>query len=292
MPPSPLTLLAVYAHPDDEVFGTGGVFARAAAEGHHTVLICATLGEEGEIHDPENDTAEARGHLSATREAELRRSCAILGIQDLHLLGYRDSGMAGTPANKSSASFVRADFEEATGRVCRLLREVRPDVVVTFDRGGGYGHPDHIQIHKVTTAAVEAAADPARFPEHQLPAWRVPKFYYGATPRSRWEHFGEEIDKRGLDISLPLTADDFSKYMASDEDVTTNVDVRPYLHQKRQAMLIHDSQVGTGNIFVVLPEDLFAQMLGTESFTRIHSMVPAPEREDDLFAGLEVAAGS
>ncbi len=164
MVPERLTLMAIHAHPDDEIFGTGGVFARAADEGMRTVLVVATGGEEGEIRDPARDTPDERARLAAIRAEELRRSTEILGIEEVHFLGYRDSGMLGTPANDNPDNFLQTDRGEAVRRVVRLIREVRPDVLVTYDERGGYGHPDHVTAHEVTTAAVEAAGDPDRYP--------------------------------------------------------------------------------------------------------------------------------
>jgi len=139
----PLTFLAVHAHPDDESIATGGTFARYAAEGARTVLVCCTRGEEGEIHDPALDPVEAGTRLGAIRERELRDAAAILGIHDVQLLPYRDSGMAGAAPNSRPDNFINADPVEAAARVAAVIRATRPDVVVTYDPGGGYGHPDH-----------------------------------------------------------------------------------------------------------------------------------------------------
>ena len=131
-----LTLMAVHAHPDDEVFGTGGVLARAAAEGMRTVLVTATRGDVGEIHDPDLDPEEARERLATIREGELRRACAILGIDELHILGYRDSGMVGTPDNADPRNFHNADPDEVAGRIVELMRRERPDVAAGAARRG------------------------------------------------------------------------------------------------------------------------------------------------------------
>lgn len=277
--------MAVHAHPDDEIFGTGGVFARAHDEGMRTVLVCATGGEEGEIVLPERDTPEEHARLAEIREQELRRACAILGIDELYFLGYRDSGMLGTPANDNPESFFRADPVEAVGRVVRLIRQIRPDVLVTYDQGGGYGHPDHVTAHRITTAAVEAAADPARYPEYG-PAWSVPKFYNTANPASTWERLGRQLEEHGLPVPDADAEYDFRPFVTPEEAVTTRVDVRKYVPQKRAALAVHETQIGQDGWIHAMPADIGDSFLGTELFIRVHSSVPASTPEDDLFAGL------
>src|SRR5262245_28885954 len=151
------TLLAVFAHPDDEAFGVGGTMTRYSEQGVRTVLVCATRGEVGEISDPALATPETLGEV---REQELRCACDALRIKDLIFLDYRDSGMKGTPENDDERSLYRADPLEAIGKLVKIIREVKPQVVITFEPYGGYGHPDHIAISKHTTAAFGAAADP------------------------------------------------------------------------------------------------------------------------------------
>ena len=283
-----LTLMAVDAHPDDEVFGTGGVFARAAALGMRTALVTATRGDVGEIHDPDLDPEEARERLAAIREEELRRACAILGIGELYFLGYRDSGMVGTPDNADPRNFHNADPDAATGRVVELMRRVQPDVVVTYDARGGYGHPDHIAAHRATVAAF-AAGDPDRYPEQDLPPWQPRKLYYAAFPRSGLLRMRDELQSRGIVLPFPGSdTEDFdpSSFTVPDEDITTRVDVGAYVDQKRAALQAHRTQIGAEHFTQLLPQDLARQMLGTETFTRVRSLVPAALPEDDLFAGL------
>jgi len=282
-----LTVMAVHAHPDDEVFGTGGVFARAAAEGLRTVLVTATRGDVGEINDPDLDPAEARERLAAIREEELRRACAILGIGELYFLGYRDSGMAGTPDNADPRNFHNADLDEATGRVVELMRRTRPHVVVTYDARGGYGHPDHIAAHRATVAAFDAAADPARYPDQGLEPWQPKKLYYTAFPRAGLLRMREELQARG--IAMPFGEDedfDPTSFTVPDDEITTRVDVDSYVAQKQAALRVHRTQIGAEHFMQRMPADLARLMLGTETFTRVRSFVPAPLPEDDLFAGL------
>jgi N-acetyl-1-D-myo-inositol-2-amino-2-deoxy-alpha-D-glucopyranoside deacetylase len=289
MMPERLTLMAVHAHPDDEIFGTGGVFARAADEGMRTVLVVSTGGEEGEIRVPGRDTPEEHARLAQIRAEELRRSADVLGIEQVQFLGYRDSGMLGTPANENPENFLNSDRDEAVGRVVRLIREVRPDVLVTYDERGGYGHPDHVTAHEVTTAGVEAAADPDRYPELGLPVWSVPKFYNSVNPRSVWTWIGQQMVERGIAPEPEESDYDYESYMAPDEVITTRVDVSPYVARKKAALMQHETQISSDDWLNRMPEDLMDTLLSTESFIRVRSVVPVPPEEDDLFAGLRQA---
>lgn len=277
-----LTLMAVHAHPDDEAIGTGGVLARYAAEGVQTVLVTCTDGAVGEIVDPTIATSE---NLAAVRASELRAACDLLGVSALHFLGYRDSGMMGTPENDDPASFWRADLDEATGRLVALIRQHRPQVLVTYDENGFYGHPDHIQANRVAVAAFHAAADPARYPERGLAPWAPSKLYYTAVPISRMLEFGRRL--RELEIEAPFSANaDELGWGTPDERIVATVDARAYAQVKRDALAVHRSQVGPNTFFLLLPRPVWEEAMGTEYFERPVSTVPAPAREDDLFAGL------
>lgn len=278
-----LTLMAVHAHPDDEGISTGGVLARAAAEGMRAVVVCATRGEEGEIRDPDLDPEEARGRLGEIREGELRRACAILGVEDVEILGFHDSGMAGTPANESPEAFCNVDPEEAARRLVGIIRRLHPDVVVTYDEKGGYGHPDHIATHRMTVRAVEAAADPECFPAEGAP-WQVAKLYYLAWSRSDIRIFQQALLDAGQDA--PFGDEFVDIYGVDDDDITTRVDVRPYVGLQRDSLRAHRTQIPEGDPFLAAPDDLAEYLLGTETFMRIASTVPVPEKEDDLFVGL------
>jgi N-acetyl-1-D-myo-inositol-2-amino-2-deoxy-alpha-D-glucopyranoside deacetylase len=282
----PLTLLAVHAHPDDEAFSMGGTYAKAAVAGIHTVLVCATRGEAGEIHDPDLDPQEALERLAIIREGELRQACAILNIAELHFLDYRDSGMVDTPENADPRNFHNADPEEATERVTRLIRQCRPQVVVTYNERGGYGHPDHIAAHRTTLAAIAAAADPARFPQQELPAWHVAKLYYTAFPRSAFRRLAEEMREHGIAPPFGGAERDPADFTVPDEQVTTRVDVGNFVLQKREALRVHRTQLGPDNFFLTMPDDIVRQFFGTETFTRVQSRVAAPAMEESLFAGL------
>src|SRR5262245_37318155 len=191
-----LTIMIVHAHPDDEAIGTGGVLARYSAEGVRTVLVTATLGEEGEIVVPELNTPEVKAKLAEVRREELNQAVAILGVSNLEILGYRDSGMARSEAKSHPDCFKLAAPDEAPGRLVRLVRASQPQVLVSYNEFGGYGHPDHIACHKATVAAFDAAGDPARYPDAGLP-WAPQKLYYTNSPRRQFQRAWEEMQARG-----------------------------------------------------------------------------------------------
>jgi len=280
-----LTVLMVHAHPDDEAFSTGGTLARYAAEGVHTVLVCATRGEVGEIHDPDLDPEEAKERLAAIREEEVRRACAILNVSELHFLGYRDSGMVGTADNDDPRNFHNADPDEAVGRVVRLIRQARPQVVVTYNERGGYGHPDHIAAHRATVAAFDAAADATRYPEQGLDPWQSSKLYYTAFPLSMLLRMIEMMRAQG--IEQPFGGDrDPATFTVPDEVVTTRVDIGDYLEAKRESLRVHRTQLGVDNPILTMPQEVAREIMGHEAYQRVRSLVSAPDHEDDLFAGL------
>lgn len=280
-------LLCVHAHPDDEAIATGGVLARAASEGRPAAVLTCTGGERGEVVGEGLDPREVLPRLAEFRRAELERALEVLGAGPPRLLGYRDSGMAGTEGNDDPGSFWRAGFDEAVGRVVAWIRRLRPAVVVTYDAFGVYGHPDHVQAHRVTTVAVEAAAAGALYPEAG-PPWRVAKLYLATLPRGAVAELTRAMADRGLptpfDDAEPSGAPPFG---TDDGDVTTVVDVRPWLERKRTALAAHRSQLGADSFFLNVPDDLAPAVFGREWFVRARSDVPAPLPEDDLFAGLD-----
>src|SRR5215212_9651937 len=225
----PLTLMAVHAHPDDEAIGTGGVLARAAAEGIRTILVTCTGGEVGEIAPDTGVSAEALGEV---RERELREACKILGITHLELLGYRDSGMVGTADNEHPDAFAQADLSAATARLAELVRTYRPQVLVTYDENGFYGHPDHINAHRITVGAYDVAGDPNHASEGGQEPWAPAKLYYTAVAKSAFKQFGERLRELGIE---PPMGDGEEREEPSwgtpDELITTVVDVSDHVEQ-------------------------------------------------------------
>jgi mycothiol conjugate amidase Mca len=282
--PQPLTLMAVHAHPDDEAIGTGGVLARAAAQGIRTVLVTCTGGEVGEIAPETGVSAELLGDV---RKRELEEACKILGVTHLELLGYRDSGMAGTADNDHPNAFARADLHEATAKLVALVRKYRPDVLVTYNENGFYGHPDHINAHRITVGAYDLAADPDHPSENGDGPWAPTKLYYTAVSRSAMAQFGQRL--RELGIEVPAGEGDESpepEWGTPDELITTVVDVSAHVEQKRQALFAHATQMGPEVFFAKLPPPVFRQMFGQEQFQLVQSRVPATPPEGDLFDGL------
>jgi LmbE family N-acetylglucosaminyl deacetylase len=280
------TLLAVFAHPDDESFGIGGTLARYAAEGVRVVLACATMGEAGKVHDPSLGTRE---QLAEIRERELRCACDVLGISELHLLGYRDSGMAGSPDNDDPRALVQADPAEVVGKIVRVIRQVHPQVVVTFEEGGGYGHPDHIAIHRHTVAAFQAAGDASQYPEHLVMGLEThlpQKLYFTALPRRFFRGLARRLKAMGLDLSR-FGDFDWESMGAPDELCTVEIDVSAYVDIKQRAFRCHRSQFSHDGPFGLLPPEVRQDFMDTESFaspgTRLE---PGQEPETDLFASL------
>jgi len=299
---SPGGLLLVHAHPDDECFTTGGLIARSIAEGRRVDLVVCTGGEEGEIHDPDLDADEARPRMAAIRTAELDCSIASLAVGPgelhLHQLGYRDSGMIGSEANANPAAFWQVEMDEATGRLASVIRECRPAVMVTYDANGNYGHPDHINAHRIAVAAMQAAADPSRFADAG-PAWAVAKFYEVAFNRDRWFELMGEMKERGIELPWDFDSDDSSAEAAAEEeesfgvaaaDITTFVEVGPYAAQKRASMACHRTQRQDFGWLLDLPDDLASRWLSPESFvlTRWPARgVEAGAQEASVFDGLD-----
>ncbi len=283
------TLMAVHAHPDDEALGTGGTFLRYHDLGIRTVLVMCTRGECGEISDPTLATPE---NLGEVRTRELEEAIGLMKVDRLVWLGYRDSGMAGTPDNENPASFHQAALDEAVGRLVRVVREERPQVLVTYEAQGTYGHPDHVRAHQITVAAFEAAGDPSRFPEAG-PAWQPGKLYYIVRPRSRTEGLLRAAREAGMEGLFGARTEEaarerLERFATPDEDVTTQIEIGPYYDQKRAAILAHRTQMGPQSFFQKMPVEIGRRFGTHEYFQRAAG--PAPEdpgeRETDLFAGL------
>jgi LmbE family N-acetylglucosaminyl deacetylase len=262
--------MAVHAHPDDEAIGTGGILARYSAEGVRTVLVTCTNGEQGDAPggtkpgEPGHDPAR----VAATRADELRTAAGHLGVSELEMLGYRDSGMAGWGANEDPGVFCNVALAEAAERVAELMRRHRPQVVVTYDSNGNYGHPDHVQAHRAAVAAAEATGIPA-------------KVYYSAVPRSAVQLMRERLEAAGADVAGFDLPDDFG---VPDELVSAAIDVSAYVDAKLRALNAHASQ--TENFFLHrLPPDILSLVLSREYFT-LRSAGTANGVEEDLFAGL------
>jgi len=281
------TLMAVHAHPDDECVSTGGVLARYAHEGIRTVLVTATRGEEGEVVDPDMHPDEVKPKLGDVRTAELECACKHLQVEELHILGYRDSGMAGWETNNHPDCLAQANLHEATGRLVRLIRAVRPHVITCYDEQGGYGHPDHIQVHRMTVAAFHAAGQARPYPEHGLAPWQPYKLYYTAYPRSYILSRYEIMCAMGAKVPSDRPDFDPNKVEGTPEElITTRVDIRDFLLHKMCALRCHRTQIAPDWWLTRVPHEILRDKFGLECFTRIVSHVTVNGPEDDLFAGL------
>ena len=271
--------MAVHAHPDDESIGTGGILARYAAEGVRVVLVTCTDGGCGDGADgskpgePGHDVAA----VVAERRLELERSCQVLGVTHLETLDYADSGMMGWPQNDEPHAFWNTPVADAAERLVELLRKYEPQVVVTYNEEGFYGHPDHIQAHRITVAADRLTAIPS-------------KLYYTAVSRSDMAQFGKRLEELGISFDPPddMPSEEVGprvEWGTPDEEITTRIDVGEFAPQKYESLQCHASQ--SENIFFLkMGLDAFREMMGNESFVRAVDRTGAPVPEDDLFAGL------
>ncbi|WP_367320996.1 N-acetyl-1-D-myo-inositol-2-amino-2-deoxy-alpha-D-glucopyranoside deacetylase [Streptomyces sp. HUAS ZL42] len=277
-------LLLVHAHPDDESINNGATMARYTAEGAHVTLVTCTLGERGEVIPPELQHLTGSG-LAQERERELGAAMSRLGIEDFGLLGgrgrYQDSGMMGTPDNDNPHSFWQADVDEAAVHLLEVIREVRPQVLVTYDDNGGYGHPDHIQAHRVAMRAVELAA---------AEGLGIAKVYWNRVPRRVAEEAFARLqrDLPGLSFTKTAAVDDVPG-VVDDERITTAIDGTAHAAAKAAAMRAHATQIEVAEPYFALSNEL-AQPLFTTEYYELVRGERAGARETDLFAGIEVAS--
>jgi LmbE family N-acetylglucosaminyl deacetylase len=277
------TLLAVFAHPDDEAFGTGGSLACYASTGVNVVLVCATRGEAGEISDPKYATPETLGQV---REDELRCAAETVGVSEVVFLNYRDSGMAGTPENKDRRAFTNTRPEEVVSKLVAIIRRIKPDIVVTFEPNGGYGHPDHIAIHKHTVTAFHAAADSAVYPDLGA-AWQSQRLYYTAIPRSFFLDMRAQLEAIGEDTSEFDRFEEGGDSGWPDELINVILDVSGTVDAKWQALECHRTQFGPGNLFRRLPEQQVKKLMSREYYALAWPEPKPGLQMSDLFAGLE-----
>ena len=280
------TLVSFHAHPDDETTSTGGTIARAVADGHRVVLVFGTHGEEGE---PVEGVLADGEELWQRRIVEARRSADVLGATRVEFLGYRDSGMMGEPANDHPDSLWQADVDEAAERLAAILRDEGADVLTVYDDHGNYGHPDHIQVHRVGVRAADLAG--------------VDRVFAATMNRDRFREMRnamseEEIADAGLTEEMAEIDGQLDEEGAPDIDentfgepeanITHAVDVAAYVATKRAAMQAHESQIAPDSFFLKMPEDIFAMAFGTEWYIDL-----ARPRSDgapfgtDLFADLD-----
>ncbi|TXS53313.1 N-acetyl-1-D-myo-inositol-2-amino-2-deoxy-alpha-D-glucopyranoside deacetylase [Streptomyces sp. uw30] len=273
-------LLLVHAHPDDESINNGATMARYAAEGARVTLVTCTLGEHGEVIPAELRHLTG-AELGEHRLAELTAAMRELGVEDFRLLGgkgrYEDSGMMGLADNDDPASLWQADVDEAARELVEVILEVRPQVLVTYDPDGGYGHPDHIQAHRVATRAAELAVDAG---------WEIPRIYWNRVPRTvADEAFARlQADLPALPFSKTATVDDVPG-VVDDERITTVIDGTAHAAAKAAAMRAHATQIDVAEPYFALSNEL-AQPLFTTEYYELVRGEPGAGTESDLFAGL------
>ena len=282
-------LLLVHAHPDDETINNGVTMAKYAALGAQVTLVTCTRGEEGEVlvNELANLASDKDDKLGEHREIELKDAMAQLGINDFRFLGapskkWRDSGMMGTPANDRGDVFWQADLDEASNELVKIILEIKPQVLITYDEFGGYGHPDHIKAHRVAMRAAELAANQG---------WQVSKIYWNTMPRSVIQMGIEKMKEVGSDFFGAQSADDLP-FAKPDELVTTVVNAPEYVPQKLAAMKAHATQISVDGPFFALSNNLGLSVWGDEYYTLVKGEKSAPfdanGRELDIFAGINL----
>jgi LmbE family N-acetylglucosaminyl deacetylase len=276
-----LTLMAVHAHPDDEASSTGGVLATYSGQGVRTVVVTCTNGEFGDALGgvkPGQDGHD-KDEVAQLRLAELRESCKILGVTDLELLGYHDSGMPDWDYKDRPEAFCNVPTDDVAARIAALIERYRPQVVITYDDKGMYQHPDHVHASEAAAAAVAATGVPA-------------KLYLTAMRGSDWRKVWESLRQAGVDVpDITSLSPQMRQQMAEAEQrITTTIDILPVLGRKRDALLAHASQI-SDSWFSKVPQDVAEVAFGRESFIRASDTTGVPVPENDLFEGLRTQPG-
>jgi LmbE family N-acetylglucosaminyl deacetylase len=272
---SPLTLMAVHAHPDDEASSTGGVLAKYSDEGIRTIVVTCTNGEFGD--GPQGIKPGEDGHdtldVAERRLAELREACKFLGVTELETLGYHDSGMPEWDYHKKPEAFCNVPVDVVAGRIGQLIEKYQPQVVVTYDPDSLYQHPDHVHASRTAIAAVRATGIPA-------------KLYFTAMRRSDWQKVWDALRAAGADVpDWEITEDEQRRMVEAEARITTAVDISDVLDRKRSALLAHASQI-EDSWFSKIPPEVAGEAFGREHFIREHDETGAAVPETDLFTGL------
>ncbi len=295
----PRTILTVHAHPDDEASKGAPTFAKYHADGVHTILVCCTGGEEGDLQNPtlreagqpfhELTPEQERALVASMRSAELAASAAVIGFDEVLMLGYRDSGMAETEPNEHAECFHQADPDEAAGRLVAVIRRTKPQVIVTYnDDQQGYPHPDHLKVHDVSVLAFERAGDPEWYPDLGEP-FQPSKLYFTTWSRRRMLAMHEGLlHHRG---ESPFD-DAWFQRPSHDHRITTRIEVSEFMWARTGALLAHATQVDpTEPFWFGLDEEQLSAIYPWEDWILARSLVgeiPGSDEEHDLFAGIEV----
>lgn len=282
-----LCILSVHAHPDDEASKGAGTIAKYRAQGIHTVLVCCTGGEAGDVLNPKMDQPEIKENLHKVRMEELERATKIIGYDEVVLLGYRDSGMPGSPLNYDLRCFGQAKVDEAVGRLVAIIRRTQPQVIVTYpthDRQQRYPHPDHLMVHTVSEAAFDAAGDPDAY-TWAGPTWQPQKLYYSSWSMKRMLAIHEKLLELGKESPW---AERIEAMKNTPDESTSHVDITDFWDVSREALLAHETQVRGDSPFwgFGLPPEVSRTIHPYDEYILARSLTDAPTPEDDLFAGL------
>ena len=288
-------MLLVHAHPDDETISNGVTMAKYAAEGARVTLVTCTLGEEGEVLVPglAHLAADQTDQLGQHRIGELATAMMALGVTDHRFLGgpgrYRDSGMMGLPTNDRPDAFWQADVDEAAALLVEVIRETRPHVLITYDENGGYGHPDHIQAHRVAMRGVELAADPSHGDGEP---WAVAKVYWSAIPESVMREGLRRLREAGDSTFEDMDPDgELPTFVVPDDQITSYVDAVEHVEAKLAAMRAHATQITVDGPFFALSNNLGNHVWGIEHYRLVRGTLGTERdekgRETDLFAGID-----
>ena len=284
MTDTPLRLLSVHAHPDDEASKGSALVARYVSEGIGATLVCCTGGELGDVINPAMQRPEVEADLTAIRRRELEDSVSIIGYDRLDLLGYLDSGMPDMEGNADPANFANAPLDEATERLVRIIRRDRPQVIITYsDSQGGYPHPDHLKVHDISVPAFDRAGDPAWYPGAGEP-WTPLKLYYTVWSRKRVQTYHDLMLSLGIESPY---SDEWLDRFDQDDRITTRVDVGDWLEVRNRSLLAHATQVDpTEKFWFGLTAEQQAAAYPWDEYILAGSRVGSVLPEDDLFAGL------
>ena len=281
-------LLLVHAHPDDETINNGVTMAKYAVEGVHVTLVTCTRGEEGEVlvESLKNLASDKDDKLGDHREIELKDAMIELGINDFRFLGspnkkWRDSGMIGAPQNERKDVFWQSNLDEAANELVKVILEIKPQVMITYDEFGGYGHPDHIKAHQVAMRAAEISANQG---------WQITKIYWNTMPRSVLQTSIDKMKEVGSEFFGAESADDMP-FAKDDELVTSVVKAQEYVPQKLAAMKAHATQISVDGPFFALSNNLGLSVWADEYYTLVKGEIAPPfdenGRELDIFAGVK-----
>lgn len=260
--------------------------ARYASEGVRVVLVCATDGAEGDILNPRMDRPGIKERMTELRRAELETACDILGVERIYHLGYRDSGMPESPANRHPEAFWNADAQEAVGKIVEIIRAERPEVVLSYDESKGYEHPDHLRVHEWGARAFRDAGDPSKFPDRGAP-WTPTKLYYFATfSHKRLQILNDAAVAEGIESPFAGWLNRWDEMGFDEPDITSTVDVGDFIEVRSKALLAHATQIDPDSFWFAIPDDLMKKVYPGEDYTLVESRVETEIPEDDLFAGL------